>query len=151
MELSALLDLEQIEFGFEAKSKKRTLERVAELLASGAPSASPIAIAEGLFARERLGSTGLGFGIALPHTRLADATRPMAAFLRLAAPVDFDSPDREPVDVVVGLIVPEQANDTHLQVLAHLAGRFQQVDVREQLRSISSRDTVRDLLMQTSE
>ncbi|MEM7250412.1 MAG: PTS sugar transporter subunit IIA [Pseudomonadota bacterium] len=146
MNLSNLLSVEQIEFGYEAKSKKRTLERVAELLSTGFPSASAFAIAEGFFARERLGSTGLGHGIALPHTRAEDATRPLAAFLRLAAPVDFDAPDRQPVDIVVGLIVPKEANDTHLQVLAHLASLFQEPTTREKLRNLRSPAKILDLL-----
>ncbi|MCH9671436.1 MAG: PTS sugar transporter subunit IIA [Gammaproteobacteria bacterium] len=148
MELSDLLRVEQIEFGFEATSKKRTLERVSELLANRTDNASAIAIAEGFFARERLGSTGLGFGVALPHTRLTETTIPAAAFLRLANPIDFDAPDREPVTVVVGLVVPEQATDAHLQVLAHLASRFHDPVVREKLRSSDSAIDVRALLIE---
>ena len=86
-------------------------------------------------ARERLGSTGLGHGVAIPHGRLAGAEDAVAAFIRLESAVDFEAPDGQPVDLVVGLLVPEECNDCHLQLLAQLAEIFSQASVRDALRA----------------
>lgn len=91
-------------------------------------------ILDALNSRERLGSTALGHGVALPHSRMAGIDAPMAALLTLADGVDFQSDDGEPVDLVVGLLVPENCNDEHLQILASLAKRFSDADLRKRLR-----------------
>jgi PTS system nitrogen regulatory IIA component len=86
-----------------------------------------------LFAREKLGSTGLGQGIAIPHGRIKGLKTPIGAFVRLAAPVQFDAPDGKPVDLVFVLLVPEAANEHHLQLLSELAQMFSDKSFREQL------------------
>ena len=139
--------LNQVQLDFKANSKKKVLERVAELAAIGCPSISSIAIAEGFFARERLGSTNLGFGVALPHTRVADLTQATAAFLRLLTPISFDNSTQETVDLIIGLVVPKNANETHLQALSQLASRFKDTSLRGQLRATKSAHIAQKLLI----
>lgn len=96
---------------------------------------SDMEILDALISRERLGSTGLGHGVALPHSRLSRIDKPIAAFVTLDKGVDFESADDEPVDLVFGLLVPEHCNDEHLQILAKLAKRFSDDNLRSTLRS----------------
>ncbi|KEA63265.1 PTS IIA-like nitrogen-regulatory protein PtsN [Marinobacterium lacunae] len=116
-------------------SKKRALELASETLAGqpGAPATEQIF--SGLLNRERLGSTGIGDGVAIPHCRLADCHQAMALLMTLATPIDFDAIDNRPVDLLCVLLVPEDGAEEHLQTLAGLAELFSQADVREQLRS----------------
>ena len=86
-------------------------------------------------AREKLGSTGFGDGIAIPHCRLIGCTAPISAVLHLETAVDFDAIDGEPVDLLFVLLVPEEATDEHLELLRQIAGIFEQDDVRERLRN----------------
>jgi len=118
----------------EINSKKRALESTAELLGSAEATLPVHAIADGLFARERLGSTGLGNGVALPHTRSIKTEQATGAFLRLDNAIDFDAPDGEPVDILFGLMVPEESTEEHLQILGHLAELFSDPNLRRRLR-----------------
>lgn len=129
------LVVERVRCNADASSKKKTLELLSELLAGagGAPDAR--AVADRLLAREKLGSTALGHGVAIPHGRCPDLSEAVAAFMKLRTGVDFDAPDGEKVDIVVGLLVPEDCTDGHLQLLAQLAQLFSQKDVRDELRS----------------
>lgn len=115
-------------------SKKRSLETAAELLVADTDALQAGAVFDRLLERERLGCTGLGHGIALPHARIASLCEPRGAFLTLAAPVDFDALDGEPVDLIFALLVPEAAEERHLQILADLAQRFNDADFRDRLR-----------------
>jgi len=116
-------------------SKKRALELGASLLASDVPGMSRLEIFDSLNTRERLGSTGLGHGMALPHGRMSKLDAPIAACLTLAEPIDFDAPDRQRVDVLFLLLVPRECSDEHLQILAALAEMFNDPVLREQLRA----------------
>ncbi|WP_295431236.1 PTS sugar transporter subunit IIA [uncultured Thiodictyon sp.] len=124
--------------GLEIASKKRLLETLARLLAADHPQLKPDLIFERLLERERLGSTGLGHGIALPHARVKEATQSLGAFVSLAHGVDYDAADGERVDLAFALLVPETATEEHLQLLAELAGRFNDPAVRQQLRQAGS-------------
>ncbi len=117
-----------------ASSKKRVLEQAARLLAANAEEPAAELIFERLLERERLGSTGLVGGVALPHARIPGILESRGAFLRLAEPVAFDALDDQPVDLVFALLVPEDATAQHLQLLAELAGMFNEGALREQLR-----------------
>lgn len=116
-------------------SKKRALDLGAELLAGAAPGMSQLDIFNALSTRERLGSTGLGHGTALPHGRIENLQAPVAACITLAEPVDFDAPDRQRVDVIYVLLVPRECNNEHLQILAELAEMFNDPSLRETLRA----------------
>ncbi|HYQ37463.1 MAG TPA: PTS IIA-like nitrogen regulatory protein PtsN [Pseudomonas sp.] len=115
-------------------SKKRVLEQIANLVARDLPGLDAPDIFESLVAREKLGSTGFGNGIAIPHCRLAGCSVPVCALLRLDAPVDFDALDGAPVDLLFVLLVPEAATEEHLELLRQIAGLLDRADVRERLR-----------------
>jgi PTS system nitrogen regulatory IIA component len=122
----------------ELSSKKRLLEALAQLLASEHPGLSPDTVFERLLERERLGSTGLGHGIALPHARVREVKEALGAFVTTAEGVDYDAMDGEPVDLAFALLVPEDATEEHLQLLAQLAGLFSDPKVRKRLRDADS-------------
>ncbi|GLZ83967.1 PTS IIA-like nitrogen regulatory protein PtsN [Pseudomonas sp. BN414] len=115
-------------------SKKRVLEQIAKLVSRDLPDLDNQDIFESLVAREKLGSTGFGNGIAIPHCRLTGCMAPISAVLRLDAPVDFDAIDGAPVDLLFVLLVPEAATDEHLELLRQIASMLDRSDVRERLR-----------------
>lgn len=131
------LSVERIRLDLEAGGKKRVLEEIATLLRGDdlEESDEPGLVFDHLFERERLGGTGLGHGVALPHARLPGIGRPRGAFLRLAAGIDYGAPDGQAVDLVFGLLVPEQATDEHLRLLAALARLFRDDGLRQRLRA----------------
>ena len=114
----------------EVSSKKRLFEEAAQLLENEAelPNTN---VFDCLFAREKLGSTGLGQGVAIPHGRHACVKKATGAFIRTKEPVAFDAPDGKPVSLIFILLVPENATGEHLEVLSKLAGRFSQKAIRE--------------------
>lgn len=117
-----------------ATSKKRVLEEAARLLSRTEDSPDTEQIYERLMERERLGSTGLANGVALPHARMPGVTAASGAFIRLSAPVEFDALDGKPVDLIFSLLVPEQATQEHLDLLAGLARLFSDPQLCAQLR-----------------
>jgi PTS system nitrogen regulatory IIA component len=124
-EANILLDL-------EATSKKRLFEQVGQLFEEHAQIARAV-VFDSLFAREKLGSTGLGQGIALPHGRIKGLERALGAFVRPRQPIPFDAPDGKPVTQVFVLLVPEHATEEHLQLLSELAEMFSERSFRDRL------------------
>jgi PTS system nitrogen regulatory IIA component len=145
MKLTDLIAPERIADGVYAGSKKRALELLSELLTHGTDLA-PAEVYESLLARERLGGTGLGHGVAIPHGRLKHAGRMVCAFLHLHNAVDYDAPDKQPVDLLFALLVPEQSSEEHLQALALLAEMLRDKMLREELRQAKSGAELFDLL-----
>ncbi|TRX76235.1 PTS IIA-like nitrogen regulatory protein PtsN [Pseudomonas mangiferae] len=123
-------------------SKKRVLEQIAQLIARELPDLDAQTLFENLIAREKLGSTGFGNGIAIPHCRLAGCASPISAVLRLEAPVDFDAIDGAPVDLLFVLLVPQAATDEHLELLRQIASMLDRGDVRERLRQAPDNDAL---------
>ncbi len=119
-------------------SKKRVIEALSELLATGQTDLSARPIFDSLIGRERLGSTGLGHGVALPHGRFSQTQTAIGAFIKLEKGVDFDAIDRQPVDLVFGLLVPDHYTDEHLKILARLAEMFSDQAFCRQLRDADS-------------
>ena len=118
----------------ETTSKKRLFEQVGQMfLTSHGVAASEVF--DSLFAREKLGSTALGYGIAIPHGRIKHLGETACAFIRLKTPTDFDAPDQLPVDLVFVLLAPAAATDIHLQILGELAAMFSDADFRAKLRN----------------
>ena len=115
-------------------SKKRVLENLSRILSLGTIGYDPAEIFNRLIERERLGSTGLGHGVALPHGRYGEDEITIGAFVKLDRGIDFDSPDNEPTDLLFALLVPEHHTDEHLQVLATLAGMFSDKEFCNKLR-----------------
>lgn len=133
--ISDILTIERTIDGAPVTSKKRVLEYLGNLLSQHIPHSSSEDIYEKLLARERLGSTGIGEGIAIPHCRLRQCESTIAALLRLHEPIDFDAIDQKPVDLVFVMLVPEEANEEHLKTLSMIAGKFNSNDFRDNLRS----------------
>ncbi|GGH93106.1 PTS IIA-like nitrogen regulatory protein PtsN [Pseudomonas fluvialis] len=128
-------------------SKKRVLEQIAQLIARDLPDLDAQQIFESLIAREKLGSTGFGNGIAIPHCRLPGCSQPLSAVLRLDAPVDFDAIDGAPVDLLFVLLVPEAATDEHLELLRQIASMLDRADVRERLRQADSNEALLQVVL----
>ncbi len=124
MQLLDLLTPARVVANAHASGKKRLLEQLAHLLDERGSSESERAIFEALCKRERLGSTGLGRGVAIPHGRSSAIDHPVGTFVKLAEPIDFDAIDGQRVDLVFALVVPEHFTDQHLMFLAQLTELF---------------------------
>src|SRR2546421_4573066 len=131
-----LLRADHIVLDLQVSSKKRLFEQ-AGLLFENHHGLARSLVFDSLFAREKLGSTGLGQGIAIPHGRIKGLDHTLAAFVRPRQPIPFDAPDGKPVGQVFVLLVPEQATEEHLQLLSELAGMFTERSFRDQLAATS--------------
>ncbi len=140
MQLNDLLTLQRIAVGMVASSKKRALEKISSLLHEGSLELDRNAAFQALIERERLGSTGIGNGIALPHGRLKGLRSPIGAFAILEREMDFDTIDGNPVRIVFALLVPENTNEEHLQILSMLAATFSDNDFCARLLTMESVD-----------
>lgn len=138
MQLSDVIDSDRIALDIAVSSKKSLLETAAELLALSSESGQQREIFESLCQRERLGSTGLGHGVAIPHGRVDGQDGVTGAIIRLRHPIDFDAPDQEKVDLFFALSVPDQCSDVYLKLLADVAERFGDSEQRNQLRAVES-------------
>lgn len=139
MNVLDLLSRERVLCGAKAASKKRALELASKLVSETiATSLTQGEVFDSLVARERLGSTGLGHGVAIPHGRLAALAAPAMAIVQLAEAVDYDAIDRQPVDLVFALVVPKEATEEHLQILAQIAEMLHDADLRDALRRAPS-------------
>ena len=132
--LASILPPAQVLVSVEATSKKRAFEE-AGLLFENLHGLGRALITDSLFARERLGSTGLGHGVAIPHGRIKGLKAPMAAVFRLAQPIGFDAPDEQPVVLLIFLLVPEAATQKHLEILSEIAELLSDAGLREQIKS----------------
>ncbi|MBV6287145.1 PTS IIA-like nitrogen regulatory protein PtsN [Pseudomonas aegrilactucae] len=128
-------------------SKKRALEQIANLIGKEVPELDTQVVFESLIAREKLGSTGFGNGIAIPHCRLKGCENPVSALLHLDTPIDFDAIDGAPVDLLFVLLVPEAATDAHLQLLRQIASMLDRQDVREKLRAAKSNQSLYQVVL----
>jgi PTS system nitrogen regulatory IIA component len=132
--LSAILPAEQVLVAVDATSKKRAFEE-AGLLFESLHGLNRALITDSLFARERLGSTGLGHGVAIPHGRIKGLKQPLAAVFQLANAIGFDAPDEQPVQLMIFLLVPEAATQKHLEILSEIAELLSDVTLREKMKS----------------
>lgn len=144
--IAKLLPQANIVIGLDASSKKRVFEQAGLLFENNHGISSQL-VYDALFSRERLGSTGLGQGIAIPHGRIKGLKNAIGAFLQLAAPVQFDAPDGRPVCLAFVLLVPETANEKHLQLLSELAQMFSDAPFREALRTAADSDAIHSLFL----
>lgn len=143
--VSSLLKRENVFGGLEVASKKRLFELVGQAFQSS-EGVSAKDVFESLSSRERLGCTGLGHGIAIPHGRIKGLKETACAFVRVAQPIDFDAPDSVPVDLLFVLLAPEAATDLHLQILAELAQMFSEKDMRDRLRAAPDSESLYNLI-----
>lgn len=128
-------------------SKKRVLEQIANLIGEQVADLDSQTVFESLVAREKLGSTGFGNGIAIPHCRLKGCGSPVSALIRLDAAIDFDAIDGAPVDLLFVLLVPEAATDEHLELLRQIASMLDRTDVRERLRKAGDGDELYQVVL----
>lgn len=141
MDFTRLITIDRITCDPAVSSKKRVLEHLSELLAKAADTKATD-IFDKLIERERLGSTSLGYGVALPHGRLGQGEDIIGAFVKLPRAIDFDSPDGKPVDLLFALLVPEDHNTQHLETLASIARFFNNSEVRDSLRQAQTAEDI---------
>ena len=132
--LSSILPVTHVLVGVEATSKKRAFEE-AGFLFEQLHNLNRAMVTDSLFARERLGSPGLGHGVAIPHGRIKGLKSPMAAVFQLAQPIGFDAPDEQMVNFLIFLLVPEAATQKHLEILSEIAELLSDATLREQLKT----------------
>ena len=135
--ITPLLKPGNVVAGLQVASKKRLFEQAAMAFKTN-DGCNPTEVSDSLLEREKLGSTALGYGIAIPHGRIKGLREARGAFVRLRQPVAFDAPDGKPVSQVFVLLVPEQATDLHLQLLSELAQMFSEKAFREKLSAAAS-------------
>jgi PTS system nitrogen regulatory IIA component len=135
MDIATLLSPELVLCRHGSSSKKRIFEEIAEHLGKQFPDINASTIFEALIAREKLGSTGIGHGIAIPHCRIPYCDKNIAMFITLDKGIDYDSIDNEFVDVIFVLLVPEQTTDDHLKTLRQIAEAFSNNKILQRVRS----------------
>jgi len=143
--LAAILPLEQVLVGIDATSKKRAFEE-AGLLFENLHGLSRALVTDSLFARERLGSTGLGHGVAIPHGRIKGLKSPMAAVFQLDQAIGFDAPDEQPVKLLIFLLVPEAATQKHLEILSEIAELLSNASLRDTMINSASAAALHGLI-----
>ena len=148
MQLADILTPERVVSQVQAGSKKRALETLSEILAENSSLSMPaLDIFNSLLARERLGTTAIDHGVAIPHGRLKNSSETLGAFVQLKTGIDCDAMDHQSVQLLFALLVPEESTDEHLQLLARLAKMFSDADLREQLRTAPDSQSLYDLLL----
>jgi PTS system nitrogen regulatory IIA component len=143
--LASILPVEQVLVGVDATSKKRAFEE-AGLLFENLHGLSRALVTDSLFARERLGSTGLGHGVAIPHGRIKGLKSPMAAVFQLGQAIGFDAPDEQPVKLLIFLLVPEAATQKHLEILSEIAELLSNASLRDNMLSSDSTGSLHTLI-----
>ena len=143
--LASILPPAQVLVGVDTTNKKRAFEE-AGLLFENLHGLSRALITDSLFARERLGSTGLGHGVAIPHGRIKGLKNPLAAVLRVDQAIPFDAPDDEPVSLLIFLLVPEAATQRHLEILSEIAELLSDRELRERLKTEPEAAKVHELI-----
>jgi len=134
-----------------ARSKKHCLEILSELLIRNIPDVASDDIFECLIDRERLGCTGLDKGAAFPHCRVKGIDKSVAVLIKLSEPIDFDSPDGEPVDIIFGMMVPEEIDDKHREDVKFVTRVLSDEGLRARLREMSSSSDLYDALINGAE
>ncbi len=143
--LSAILPADNVMVDADATSKKRVFEQ-AGLLFENRHAIARATVTDNLFARERLGSTGLGHGVAIPHGRIKGLKNPLAAVVRLQQAIGFDAPDDEPVSLLIFLLVPEAATQRHLEILSEIAELLSDRALRDKLKTEPSAAKLHELI-----
>ena len=146
--IQSILSPELALCGLPGSSKKKVLEEVAQYIAQQYPDINENTIFNSLIGRERLGSTGIGQGIAIPHCRLENCQKVIGALLTLKQKVPFDAIDNEPVDLLFVLIVPQEATSEHLELLSQLAEKFNNTELCQRLRNCKDSEALYNAMLQ---
>jgi len=149
MTIGDLLDSSAVSLRVSASNKRQVLSVIADVAARTLGVDADVAL-EGLLEREAAGSTGVGQGVALPHARIKGLDRVQAVFVRLETPVAYGALDDKPVDLLVALFAPPEANSQHLRALARVSRMMRLPELREQLRQARSADAIHVLLARES-
>jgi len=151
MKLSEIIEPEGIISELKAGDKKGVLEELAEAISNCEPAVDQTALVKVLLERERLGSTGIGDGVAIPHGKLSVLTTPKISFGRSKKGLDFDSMDDQPTHLFFLLVAPENSANTHLKALAKIAKVLRNTAFRKKLMDASSREDLYQVIIQTDE
>ena len=143
--LSTILPVTHVLVDVEVTSKKRAFEE-AGLLFENLHGLNRAMVADSLFARERLGSTGLGYGVAIPHGRIKGLKSPLAAVFLLSEPIGFDAPDEKPVALMIFLLVPEASTQKHLEILSEIAEMLSDSVLRDKLKASPNAEELHGLI-----
>ena len=143
--LAAILPASNVLVNVDATSKKRVFEQAGLLFENQHAIARGI-VTDNLFARERLGSTGLGHAVAIPHGRIKGLKAPMASVFQLAQPIGFDAPDEQPVSLLIFLLVPEAATQKHLEILSEIAELLSDAALREKIKASNDATAVHGMI-----
>jgi len=143
--ISSILPAAQVLVSVDATSKKRAFEE-AGLLFESLHGLNRALITDSLFARERLGSTGLGHGVAIPHGRIKGLKQPLAAVFQLASAIGFDAPDEQPVQLMIFLLVPEAATQKHLEILSEIAELLSDSGLREKMKQATEASSLHAMI-----
>ncbi len=147
MQLNQVLSLDCTKSAVQCTSKKRALEIISEIAAQHG-ELNPTTLFECLLNREKVGSTGIGNGIAIPHGRMQDSEQAIAVLIQCEEPIEFDSIDNRPVDILFALLVPDEQCQLHLKTLAQMAERLNDKATLKQLRQASSDQELYDIMVQ---
>lgn len=142
MNIQALVSLDRTECAVQCNSKKRILEIISEIAAQTNPEVEKEAVLSALLGREKVGSTGIGNGIALPHGRLPELTKVTAVVVTTTPAINFDAIDDKPVDIFFAILVPENQTEGHLQTLATIAGKLSQKEIIKAIRGAETKEEV---------
>lgn len=147
MKFNRLIKIDHIQLNCLAGSKKKALEIISEMVTDNYPELSTNKVFQTFIERERLGSTGIGHGVALPHGRLSECTETIGIFITLTDGVDYDAIDRKPVKLLFALLLPEHSTAEHLEILAKLAEFFRNEENRQTLNNATSSESVYNILI----
>ncbi|MCG8497535.1 MAG: PTS IIA-like nitrogen regulatory protein PtsN [Enterobacterales bacterium] len=142
MDIQAIVSLDRTECAVQCNSKKRILEIIADIAAKQNENIDQATVLNSLMARERMGSTGIGNGIALPHGRLPGLEKVIAIVVTSTPAIDFDALDEKPVDIFFALLVPEEQTEGHLQTLASVAGKLSDKETIKAIRRATTSDDI---------
>ena len=151
MNVAEILSPDSVLCNAKARSKKHSLEILSELLVRPHPEQPVDEVFEKLIERERLGCTSLDLGVAFPHCRVDGLSQSTAAMVKLSSPVDFDSSDGEPVDLIFGLVVPSEIDATHYDDIRRIADMLRGHDWRDKARAVSTSSELYDIMVETAQ
>lgn len=146
-DIAELLTLERVACRAAANSKKRVLEMLSDLLVKNDQHLTQMEVFSSFLSRERLGSTALGHGVAIPHGRLENIDEPIGAFMQLKNSIDYEALDHEPASLFFALLVPEKSASEHLDILANIAEMFSNETMRARLKEAKSDAELLDILL----
>jgi len=150
MNLQEILTLDCTECAVPARSKKHILETICQLVANEIGENDSSILLDSLLNREKMGSTGIGNGIAIPHGRLKNSNKAIAVLLTTECAIDFDAIDDKPVDIFICLFVPQDRCQTHLDILQSIAKLFSERKIAKQVRRCTNKQSLFDLIQHSN-